>query len=107
RSLKIIEDWLSKGIARVVLTSMALEKPDLAREACRKFPGRIGIKLDSQAGHIATTGWLKTSHVKALDLALKFEESGAAAIIYDDINRDGALAEVNLEAIIDLAFALT
>lgn len=107
RDLQTIEDWLAKGIARVVLTTMALQKPDLAREACRKFPGRIGIKVDSQAGHVALTGWLKTSRVKALDLALRFEESGAAAIIYADINRDGALAEINREAIIDLAFALT
>ena len=56
---------------------------------------------------MALTGWLKTSRVKALDLALRFEQSGAAAIIYADINRDGALAEINREAIIDLAFALT
>jgi phosphoribosylformimino-5-aminoimidazole carboxamide ribotide isomerase len=79
----------------------------LAIEACRKFPGRIAIKIDSQAGLVAVTGWLKTSSVKALDLALRFEESGAAAIIYADINRDGALSEINREAIIDLAYALT
>jgi phosphoribosylformimino-5-aminoimidazole carboxamide ribotide isomerase len=107
RDLATIEDWLNKGVARVVLNTVALQKPDLAREACRIFPGRIAIKIDSQGGRVATTGWLKTSHVKALDLALKFEDADAAAIIYADINRDGALAEINMEAIIDLAFALT
>jgi phosphoribosylformimino-5-aminoimidazole carboxamide ribotide isomerase len=107
RELQTVEGWLGKGVARVVLNTIALLKPDLAREACRKFPGAVAIKIDSHAGRVATTGWLKTSTVKALDLALKFEESNAAAIIYADINRDGALAEINMEAIIDLAFALT
>ena len=108
RDLATIEDWLDKGVARVVLTTMALQKPDLAREACRKFPGRIGIKVDSQGGQVALTGWLRRPRkTKALDLALRVEEAGAAALIYADINRDGALAEINQEAVIDLAFALT
>ncbi len=107
RDLATIEHWLSRGVKRVVLTTMALQKPELAREACRKFPGAVGVKIDAHNGRVALTGWLKTSHTKALDLALRFEESGAAAIIYADINRDGALSEINREAVIDLAFALT
>lgn len=107
RDLAAIEDWLGKGVARIVLNTVALQNPDLARTICRTFPGRIAIKIDSQAGRVATTGWLKTSTVKALDLALRFEDAGAAAVIYADINRDGALAEINMEAILDLAFALT
>lgn len=107
RDLEAIEGWLDKGVTRVVLTTMALEKPDLAREACRKFPGRVAVKIDSRDGIAVTTGWTKSSHVKALDLALRFEEAGAAAIIHADINNDAALGGINLEAIIDLAFALT
>ncbi|HUY68231.1 MAG TPA: 1-(5-phosphoribosyl)-5-[(5-phosphoribosylamino)methylideneamino] imidazole-4-carboxamide isomerase [Alphaproteobacteria bacterium] len=107
RDLEIVEGWLDKGVARVVLNTMALEEPVLAREGCRKFPGRVAVKIDSRGGLVARTGWLRTSRVKALDLALRFEDSGAAAIIYADINRDGALGEVNREAILDLAFALT
>jgi phosphoribosylformimino-5-aminoimidazole carboxamide ribotide isomerase len=107
RDLEIIEGWLDKGVARVVLNSMALEDPESAREACRKFPGRVAVKIDSRNGYVARTGWLQSSKIKALDLALRFEDSGAAAIIYADINRDSALGEVNIEAITDLAFALT
>jgi phosphoribosylformimino-5-aminoimidazole carboxamide ribotide isomerase len=107
RDIEIVEGWLDKGVARVVLNSMALEQPEAAREACRKFPGRVAVKIDSRGGRVATTGWLRASKVKALDLALKFEDSGAAAIIYADINRDSALGEVDMEAILDLAFALT
>jgi phosphoribosylformimino-5-aminoimidazole carboxamide ribotide isomerase len=107
RTLASIEDWLKKGVARVVLTTAAVQNPELTREACRLFPGRVAVKVDSRAGRLATTGWARTSSVKALDLALRVEEAGAAALIYADINNGGALGEVNLEAIIDLAFALT
>jgi phosphoribosylformimino-5-aminoimidazole carboxamide ribotide isomerase len=107
RDMRAIENWLEKGIARIVLTTTALEDPELVRAACRRFPGRIAVKIDSRAGYVAVTGWRNTSSIKALDLALRVEDAGAAALIYADINPDGALSEINNEAIIDLAFALT
>ena len=107
RSMEAIEYWINKGVGRVVLAWAALHNPELTREACREFPGKIAIKVDSRAGRVATTGWTQTSSVKALDLALRVEEAGAAALIYADINDGGALGEVNVEAIIDLAYALT
>lgn len=107
RTLANVEKWIEKGVSRVVLTSVAVSNPELTREVCRLFPGRIAIKVDSRGGRVATTGWTNTSSVKALDLALRVEEAGAAALIYADINSGGALGEVNLEAIIDLAYALT
>ena len=102
-----IEFWLSKGVSRVVLTSAAQENPALMHEAAARFPDRIVVKIDSIGGYVARTGWTNTSSTKALDLALRAEEAGVARIIYADINLDGALSEINLEAIIDLAFALT
>ncbi len=107
RSMKAVENWIEKGAARIVLATIAVQNPDLTKEICRRFPGKIAIKVDSRGGKVAKTGWAKTSSVKALDLALRVEEAGAAALIYADINSGGALGEVNLEAIIDLAFALT
>jgi phosphoribosylformimino-5-aminoimidazole carboxamide ribotide isomerase len=107
RSMKTIEYWINRGVARVVLTSAALQNPELTREACKHFPGKIAVKIDSRGGQVVTTGWSATSEIRALDLALRVEEAGAAALIYADINRDGALSEINTEAIIDLAFALT
>ena len=102
-----IDTWLARGVQRVVLTSAALQNPQLVREASAKFPGRIVVKIDSIGGYVARTGWSNTSTLKALDLALRVEDAGAAAVIYADINLDGALSEVNFEAIVDLAFALT
>ena len=107
RDMAAIENWLNKGVERIVLTSAAQEHPLLVQEAAARFPGRIAIKIDSIGGYVARTGWANTSSLKALDLALRAEAAGAAAIIYADINLDGALSEINLEAIIDLAFALT
>ncbi|MGB9153104.1 MAG: HisA/HisF-related TIM barrel protein [Alphaproteobacteria bacterium] len=102
-----IEAWVNKGVERIVLTSAALQHPELVREASKRFPGRIAVKIDSIGGYVARTGWKNTSTLKALDFALRVEDAGAAAIIYADINLDGALSEIDMEAISDLAFALT
>ncbi|MBI1208084.1 MAG: 1-(5-phosphoribosyl)-5-[(5-phosphoribosylamino)methylideneamino]imidazole-4-carboxamide isomerase [Azospirillum sp.] len=107
RNLETIEFWLSQGITRVILGTVALHRPELVREACTKFPGRIAVGIDAREGFVAVAGWAETSVVRALDLALRFEDSGVAAIIYTDINRDGAMGGVNVEATADLAFALT
>jgi len=76
-------------------------------KACADYPGKIVIAIDARDGKVAVEGWTKDSGVRVLDLALRFEDSGAAAILYTDINRDGAMGGVNLEATVDLAFALT
>ena len=107
RDMASIEGWLNKGVSRVVLGTIALRQPDLVREACKAFPGKIAVGIDARDGYVAVAGWVEASSVKALDLALRFEDAGAAAIIYTDINRDGALGGVNLEATVDLAYALT
>jgi phosphoribosylformimino-5-aminoimidazole carboxamide ribotide isomerase len=77
------------------------------KEACRKWPGRIAVSIDARGGLVAVEGWTRNSNVKALDLALRFEDVGVAAIIYTDIGRDGAMVGANVEATVDLAFALT
>ena len=107
RDLATIEMWLTKGVRRVILGTAALRNPDLVKEACRAFPGRVAVGIDAREGYVAVAGWAETSEIKALDLALKFEDSGVAAIIYTDINRDGAMGGVNVEATADLAFHLT
>jgi phosphoribosylformimino-5-aminoimidazole carboxamide ribotide isomerase len=107
RSMATLEHWLNRGVSRVVLGTVALKEPDLVRTACRHFPGRVAVGIDARDGYVAVQGWAETSTVKALDLALKFEDSGVAAVVYTDINRDGAMGGLNIEATSDLAFALT
>lgn len=107
RNMTMIQHWLDMGVRRVVLGTVALREPQLVKDACRRFPGRIAVAIDAREGLVAVQGWSETSTVKALDLALRFEDCGAAAIIYTDINRDGAMGGLNIEATSDLAFALT
>jgi phosphoribosylformimino-5-aminoimidazole carboxamide ribotide isomerase len=107
RNMETIELWLSKGVSRVILGTAALQKPLLVHEACKKFPGKIAIAIDAREGYVAVQGWAENTRVKALDLALRFEDTGAAAIIYTDISRDGALTGPNVEGTADLAYALT
>ena len=98
-----IERWLERGVRRIILGTAALMNPQLVREACRVYPGSIAVSIDARGGKVAVEGWAKTSEVSALELALKFEDAGVTAIIYTDIERDGALAGVNVEATAALA----
>src|SRR5262245_5537074 len=102
-----IEYWLARGINRVILGTIALRDPELVKRACARWPDRIVVGIDAKQGRVAVTGWSETSTMKALDLALKFEASGVAALVYTDIARDGTLNGPNLEETVDLAFQLT
>jgi phosphoribosylformimino-5-aminoimidazole carboxamide ribotide isomerase len=107
RERATIDAWLARGVARVILGTAAVANPDLVREACRAYPGRIVVGIDARDGRVAVEGWTKASARAALDLALAFEDAGVAAIVYTDIERDGALAGVNVEATAALARALS
>lgn len=98
-----IDAWLGEGVARVILGTMALRDPETVRAACRDHPGRIVVGIDARGGHVAVEGWAEQSEMLATDLALAFADAGVAAIVYTDIDRDGALQGVNVEATADLA----
>ena len=107
RDLATIEMWLAKGIARVIIGTSAVKNPALVIEACRRFPGRIAVGLDARGGYVATEGWADVSDLTVLDMARRFEDVGVAAIIYTDIDRDGALEGLNIEATVALANAIS
>ena len=107
RDMATIEAWLERGVARVILGTVAVRDPDLVRRACARFPGRVAVSIDARGGRVAVEGWAETSDLEALDLALRFEDAGVAAIVYTDIERDGAMGGVNVEATAALARALT
>lgn len=98
RDLATIEGWLGRGVRRVILGTVALKAPELVREACRLFPGRIAVGIDAKGGKVAVEGWAETSDLAVLDLARRFEDAGVAALIYTDIDRDGVLAGPNVAA---------
>ena len=103
RSLAQIEDWLAKGIRRVILGTVALRDPALVREACAMFPGRIAVGIDAKGGRVAVEGWAETSDLTTIDLAQRFADAGVSAIIFTDIDRDGVLKGLNIESTLDLA----
>ncbi len=103
RTLEHIEAWLSKGLARVILGTIAVRDPALVRQACSKFPGQIAVGIDARSGHVAVEGWAETSDLTVLDMAKRFEDAGVAAIIYTDIDRDGVLAGINWDSTLELA----
>ncbi|MGR3493862.1 1-(5-phosphoribosyl)-5-[(5-phosphoribosylamino)methylideneamino]imidazole-4-carboxamide isomerase [Citreimonas sp.] len=107
RDMATIEAWLDKGLARVILGTVAVENPALVREAARAFPGRIAVGIDARAGRVATKGWAETTEVMATDLARSFEDAGVAAIVYTDIERDGAMQGPNVDATAALARAVS
>ena len=106
RTMETVEAWLERGVRRVILGSAAVKDPDFAFAACRAYPGRVAVGIDARGGLVATEGWAEVSTVLATDLGKRFEDAGADAIIYTDIDRDGMLGGVNLEATLAMARAV-
>ncbi len=106
RDAATIENWLDAGIARVILGTAALKNPALVRAACRRYPGCIAIGIDAKAGGVAVEGWAETSAIAAIDLARRFTDAGAAAVVFTDVDRDGSLEGANVAATAALAAAV-
>ena len=107
RDLAAVESWLGKGVVRIVLGTAAAREPAFVKDACRRFPGRIAIGVDARDGRVAVEGWAEMSELEAIELAKRYEDAGAAAVVFTDIARDGVLAGVNVGAVAQLARAIT
>ncbi len=107
RDMATIEGWLERGVARVILGTVAVEDPQLVRAAAREWPGRVAVGIDARNGRVATRGWAEETDIGALDLARRFEDAGVAAIIHTDIERDGAMQGPNVAATAGLARAVS
>lgn len=105
RDLETIERYLGVGVQSVILGTKALKDPAFVRVACREFPGHIIVGIDARKGMVATDGWAEVSNVRATELAKRFEQAGVSAIIYTDIDRDGMLQGVNVDATVEMAKA--
>jgi phosphoribosylformimino-5-aminoimidazole carboxamide ribotide isomerase len=107
RDMATIERWLDRGLARVILGTVAVRDPALVRAAARAFPGRVAVGIDARGGRVAVAGWAEETDLDATDLARRFEDAGVAALIYTDIDRDGALQGPNVAATAALARAVS
>jgi phosphoribosylformimino-5-aminoimidazole carboxamide ribotide isomerase len=107
RDMAAIEGWLARDVARVILGTVAVRDPALVRAAARAFPGRVAVGVDAREGRVAVEGWAEATDLTALDLARRYEDAGVAALIYTDIERDGAMQGPNVEATAALARAVS
>jgi phosphoribosylformimino-5-aminoimidazole carboxamide ribotide isomerase len=107
RTLQHIESWLGKGLARVILGTIAVRDPALVKQACKRFPGQVAVGIDAKGGKVAVEGWAEASSLGVIELAKEFEGAGVAAIIYTDIDRDGILTGINWASTIELADAVS
>lgn len=107
RDQSAVRQLLDMGVERIILGTVAVEQPQLVEQLCQEFPGQIIVGIDARNGRVATRGWLETSEVTAIDLAKQMQHLGTAAIIYTDIHRDGTLSGPNLEALRELANAVS
>lgn len=107
RTLAHIESWLAKGLARVILGTVAVRDPALVKEACKLFPGKVAVGIDAKGGKVAVEGWAEASSLGVIEMAQKFEGAGVSAIIYTDIDRDGILTGINWDTTIALSNTVT
>jgi phosphoribosylformimino-5-aminoimidazole carboxamide ribotide isomerase len=108
RTLEQIQDYLNVGIDRVIIGSMAVKNPTFVKEAIERFGAdKIVIGIDAKDGFVATEGWLETSNVDYISLAIAMEKMGVQLFVYTDVNRDGTLTGPNLEHYENLVTALT
>lgn len=103
RTMKHIEEWVLAGVSRIIIGTQALKDPDFVKQACQAFPGKIAVGIDAKAGRVAVDGWENVSDVRAVDLALQYEDADVCAIIYTDIDRDGVMQGPNIPETVALA----
>jgi phosphoribosylformimino-5-aminoimidazole carboxamide ribotide isomerase len=103
RNLATVERWLAEGISRVIIGTAAVRDPDFVKAAAKKFPGKVAVGIDARAGKVAVSGWAEETQLEAIELARLFENGGVAAIVYTDVERDGMMQGLNLDATIALA----
>ena len=104
--METVDAWFRAGVGRLVLGTVAVKAPDLVRQACRAYPGRIAVGIDARSGKVATEGWADVSELTTIDISQRFVDSGVAAIIHTDIDRDGLLTGPNVVASAELARAV-
>ena len=98
RTMEDIALRVEAGVSRCIIGTAAAENPALVEEACRRFPGKIAVGIDAKNGFVATRGWVETSALTAVDLALRMKDMGVDTIIYTDVSRDGMMQGPNVEA---------
>jgi phosphoribosylformimino-5-aminoimidazole carboxamide ribotide isomerase len=106
RDLQRIDKLIDIGVDRTIIGTSAAKDPDMVKEACEKYPGKVLVGIDAKDGKVAVKGWVEVTELEAIKFAKKMEKLGAAGIIYTDISRDGMLTGPNIDAMAKMVQAV-
>ena len=99
RDLDTIQEYIDLGIDQIIIGTIAYKNPHLVEMACKRYPGKIIVSIDSKDNYVSVEGWTEPTSITAIDLANRFEDMGIAAFIYTDIKRDGMRSGPNIDGI--------
>ena len=103
RDLETAENYLLAGATYIIIGTKAVEEPKFVKELCKKFPGNIIVGVDAKNGEVATDGWESVSDKNVIELSKEFENIGVSEIVYTDIEKDGMMKGLNMDATLNLA----
>jgi phosphoribosylformimino-5-aminoimidazole carboxamide ribotide isomerase len=107
RDMATVEAWLSKGVNRLLIGTAAIQDPTFVRLAAQHFPSRIAVGIDARQGELFIGGRSRGLAASVIDIARQFEGAGVAAIVYNDLHREGTLRGLDLRTGIALAEAVS
>ncbi|TAK30424.1 MAG: 1-(5-phosphoribosyl)-5-[(5-phosphoribosylamino)methylideneamino]imidazole-4-carboxamide isomerase [Chloroflexota bacterium] len=102
RDAEAFASYMEIGVDRVMLGTVAMQKPDLVADACRRFGQHVVVAVDSLDGCVATHGWLEKSSMPTLEFVRQMIALGVGRFLYTDVSRDGTLTEPNYQTIAEL-----
>jgi len=104
RSMEAIANVLRLGVSRAILGTIAVEQPEIVKEALKFFGAeQIAVGIDARDGLVRTRGWKDNSGVLAIDLALQMRTVGLGTVIFTDVSRDGLGSGLNIPATRELS----
>jgi phosphoribosylformimino-5-aminoimidazole carboxamide ribotide isomerase len=100
RSLERACELLGIGAERVILSTAAIEKPDLVRELVGLAGGaRVMAAVDARAGRAVIRGWTTPTRWTAVEAAREFERMGVGSLLFTNVDVEGRMAGVDADAI--------
>lgn len=92
-------ELLELGVDRVILGTAAVENPNIVGAISEDFPGTVMVSLDAKGGEVVVSGWTEGTGLDPAEAAARYEEAGAGAILFTDVDVEGQLEGVRREPV--------
>ncbi len=99
RELQAIDDYINSGVSRIILGTAAFKDPELLKNACDKYPGKIAVGIDTKGGKIAIKGWKETIEDSTEQVLNNLKDIGVSLIIYTNVDRDGTMQGIDIDSV--------